>query len=66
MGASKYLGEDVTGMERGLQNSDNVCALLKGNKARMLVDVQAGQSDLTAHVQSFPTQEGEADNHDII
>ena len=35
-----------------------VHALLNGSKAGMLVDAQASQLDLTAHVQSFPTQEG--------
>ena len=43
-----------------------VCALLKGSKAGMPADVQVSQLDMTAHAQSFPTQEGEADDCDII
>ena len=43
-----------------------VHALLKENKVGMLADMQVSQSDLTALVQSFPTQEGEEDNHYII
>ena len=43
-----------------------VYALLKGSKVGMLVGVQVSQLDSTAHMQSFPTQVGEADDHDII
>ena len=43
-----------------------VCALFKGSEVGMPADVQVSWLDLTLHAQSFPAQEGEADDHDII
>ena len=43
-----------------------VPALSNGSKVGILADAQVSQNHLTAHVQSFPTQEGEAADHDII
>ena len=43
-----------------------VCPLLKGSKAGTPADVQASWLDFTVHAQSFPTQEGEADDCDVI
>ena len=43
-----------------------VCALLKGSKVGVPADVQVSWLDSTLHAQNFPTQEGEADDCDII
>ena len=65
-GTPKYLGEGITGPERGYRIQKMVHALLKGKKMGMPVDAQANGLDLTAHAQSFPAQEEEADDCDVI
>ena len=67
-GHIKIPGESVTGIEIGFQSLwDSSCIPVKGDRLRMLTDVQACWHNSTVHMcKGVSCLEGRADNHDII
>ena len=57
----------VTGSEIGMRNwSDDSCVAVRDGRVAVLMDVQVGQHNSTAHVHGFSHLKREADDCDIV